>query len=175
MNNEVTFTANEAMLKLAFDVHYKSVIKKSIIGYVVLGLLLGFVVAATDGFTSFPNTLITIGAIMLWTLLVLLVIILMSRYWWLPRFVRRTFAQQKELHQVATIRWTEAAYEVETASAKIMTPWNEFYQWRRGDGILLLYRSEVLFNFFPTESEEFIAAADAIQSQLVAAGVKEKK
>jgi hypothetical protein len=175
VTNEITFTPTEAMLKTAYGLHYKALGKKRMIGYVIFGLIMGVVLAAVDGFSSVSQSLQIIGAVLLWALFVMLVIIIISRYWWIPRFVRRVFAQQKDLQQTATIRWTDTAYETEIASGKITTPWTEFFQWKRSEGMLLLYRSEVMFNFFPTVGEECSRAADAIQKHLMAAEVKEKK
>jgi hypothetical protein len=175
VTDEVTFTPTEVMLKTAYDLHYKGPGKKRVIGYVIFGLVMGLVLAAVDGFSSVSQSLQLIGAMLLWAFFVLLIIIMITRYCWIPRFVRRVFAQQKDLQQTATIRWSDAAYETEIASGKISTPWSEFYMWQRGKGVLLLYRSEAMFNFLPTDGEEFSRAADAIQNHLVAAGVKEKK
>jgi hypothetical protein len=175
VTDQVAFKPTEAMLKTAYGLHYKGPGKKRMIGYGIFGLVMGLVLAAVDGFSSVSQSLQIIGAILLWALFVLLIIIMVTRYWWIPRFVRRVYAQQKDLQQTATIRWTDTAYETEIASGKITTPWSEFFQWKRGKGILLLYRSEVMFNFLPTEGEEFSRAADAVQNHLIAAGVREKK
>jgi hypothetical protein len=175
VTNEVTFTPTEAMLKAAYSLHYKGISKKRLIGFIIFGIVTGLILATIDGFTSLSQSMSIIGAMLLWALFVLLVIILIVRYWWIPRFTKRVFAQQKDLQQTATIRWNDAAYETEIASGKITTRWNEFHLWQRGEGMLLLYRSEAMFNFFPTQGEEFARAADAIQNHLVAAGVKEKR
>jgi hypothetical protein len=172
--NEVTFTPTEAMLKAVYDLHYKGISKKRLIGFVIFGMVLGFTTVLIEGFTSLFQSLTIMGVVLLWTFFVLIMTLAIVRYWWIPRFVRRIFAQQKDLQETATILWNETSYETEIASGKITTLWTEFYQWQRGESCLLLYRSEAMFNFFPTHEAAFVDAADTIQKHLVAAGVKEK-
>jgi hypothetical protein len=175
VSNEVTFTPTEAMLQDAYNLHYKSYSKKQLMMYFIIGLTLGLAITAIDGFNDIYAFLFTIASMVSVMVLLLLLIKTIVRFWFMPRYTRRIYAQQNDLRQVTTILWDDVAYKSKSTSASATTPWSEFYQWYRGDGILLLYRSEAMFNFFPTIGEEFSQAADAIQNHLVAAGVKEKK
>ncbi|MBK9431829.1 YcxB family protein [Sphingorhabdus sp.] len=174
MSGEISLAPTEEMLQSAYRTHYSALRKKQIVFYLVFGGLVGLVLAAVDGFSSASHALKLILAMLLWALVVLVVIILLTRYWWLPRFTRRVFQQQSDLRHPFIVRWNDDAYETEIPSGKITTPWSDFYQWRRGKDILLLYRSEALFNFFPTTGEGMAEIADAIQGHLIVAGVKEK-
>jgi uncharacterized membrane protein YciS (DUF1049 family) len=174
VSNEVTFTPTEAMLGRAFNLHYKGYGKKQLITYFSIGLTLGVAIAAVDGFNDIYKSIFTIAVMIAWMLFILLLIKVIVRFWWMPRYTKRIYAQQNDLRQTTTTIWDEDSFKSHSETATVVTPWANFYQWRRGDGILLLNRSEAMFNFFPTTGEEFSQAADAIQNHLVAAGVKEK-
>jgi hypothetical protein len=175
MSGEIAFTPTASMLEAAYGVHYSRPSKKQIIGYIIFGGLMGLALAMIDEFSSLTYTLGIIALTILWALFVLMVIILLTRYWWLPRFTRRIFKQQSELRLETTIRWSKRGYETEVRNGKQIMEWADFYQWRRSNGMLLIYRSEALFNFFPDNAPNFVDAADEIQSFLIAAGIKEKK
>jgi hypothetical protein len=175
VSGELSFTPSEAMLNRAYALHYRGPGRNRVIGFAIFGALLGLGIAIAEGLHSARVAIGWIAAGMIWAFFVFCIIWVITRYWWMPRFVRRVYAQQRDLQQLSTIRWSEQGYETEIASGKNLMPWTDFYQWHRGQGMLLMYRSEAMFNFFPADTPEYSRAADEIQALLVAAGVKEKK
>ena len=172
MSGEISLTPTEEMLQSAYRTHYSALRKKQIVFYLVFGGLVGWCWRRRWFFQLVTQRWLNLG-MFLWALVVLVVIILLTRYWWLPRFTHRVFQQQSDLRHPFTVRWNDDAYETEIPSGKITTPWSDFYQWRRGKDILLLYRSK-LCSIFSDHWRRMADIADAIQGHLIAAGVKEK-
>jgi hypothetical protein len=175
VSGELSFTPSEDMLGRAYRLHYKGPGRNRIIGFGLFGAVLGLAIAMIEGLSSTATMIGWIAAGTIWAFFVLLVILAITRYWWMPRFIRRVYAQQRDLQQLSTIRWSEQGYETEIPAGKNLLRWTDIYRWQRGGGMLLLYRSEAMFNFFPDDTSEHSQAANEIQAFLVAAGVKEKK
>lgn len=129
-----------------------------------------------------PSNLGTVGELLRSILIVLVVLLAgllaiyaVTIYVWLPRFARRVFAQHKELRGLTEFRWDGAELLVNNVIGSNRLAWSDFHAWKRGETMLLLYRSEAMFSFLPTAKPEFAKAADEMQIRLTAAGVKRKR
>lgn len=175
MSGTLTFTPVEAHLAAGLRLGYPAANKKRIAFFLAFGLAVGVALAAIDGFSSIKNSLWAIGAMLAWALFIMVVLIVGVRSIWLPRYAKRVFAQQRDLHGPVTIEWTDTHFFASAESGNTRMLWRDFYRWRRDDAILLLYRSEAIFNFIPCDTPEARAAATKIQHLVTAAGVMEKR
>lgn len=172
MTGVLRFTPTAEQLTDAYQLHHRRVGTGRIVGFLLFALLLGIAVAAIEDFKSFGNSTIIVGVVMLWSVLILAIVHFGAIKLWLPRFARRVFRQQRDLHGEVTITWDAQAFRSETANGHGSCPWGDFHAWRRDEKSLLLYRSEAIFNFLPLNNVASRAAADTIVSHLCVAGVK---
>jgi hypothetical protein len=175
MSRAFTYTPNEAHLRAALLLNYKVASRKRVAVFLLFGLVMGVALAAIDGFHDIRSGLIVIGAMLAWTLVVLAALIVAVRLVWLPRYAKRVFAQQRDLQSPVKIEWTDTHFIASAETGTTRMAWADFYRWRRNESILLLYRSEALFNFVPLDSAEALVAADDMQRLMIAAGVSEKR
>jgi hypothetical protein len=175
MSGSLTFTPAEADLLAAYRLAYPSLSSPRIIGFIAFGAVIGLAIAGIDGFRNARESLIMIGAMTLWAIVVLFVIVVGVRLIWMPRYSRRIFTQQKDLQSPITLEWTDTHFITTAHGGRVEIAWTDFYRWRRNEAMLLLYRSEALFNFVPIGNPEAAKAADEMQALLEAAGVVKKK
>jgi hypothetical protein len=174
MSDELRFTPTAEQLVDAYQLHHRRFGKNRIMGFLLFALLLGVSVAAIEDHQSLANSSIIVGVVMLWAVLVLAIFYLVVGRLWLPRFARRVFRQQNDLHSEVTISWDDRAYTTTAPSGHASCAWSDYYAWRRNDKTLLLYRSESLFNYLPMNDASFRAAADSMVAYLRAAGIRER-
>lgn len=172
MNGRFSFTPTQADLLTAFKLHYPAVPRKRFGYFLLFAAFVGFAVAQMPGGVRAPETLAMMAGMTLFGAIVFLVIQAIVRLWWMPRYVRRIFAQQAELRHPTHVSWDENGFHATSESGEFRQQWKDFYRWKRNDSMILLYRSEALFNFISLESDEGKAAADAIQAHLINAGVE---
>jgi hypothetical protein len=142
--------------------------------FALCAMFVGAAVALLTGTTDAKEFAQIIGAMLIWAVVAIGLILLGVRFLWLPRYVRRVYAQQRDLREEIVIQWDDVRFSAQSASGHITVEWNDFYRWQRNNDVILLYRSEALLNFFPTHDPEFRAAADEVERLLTAAGVKER-
>lgn len=115
-----------------------------IIIYLFIGLwglgFLGAVVFAIRG--EFNWLYVTQGAI-------LIVFLLVIRFYLTPRQARRTFAQQKELGVPWEMLVTETGLEISNEFGHARRPWGDFIKWKEDDDLLLLYESDTVYRVLP--------------------------
>lgn len=121
--------------------------------------------------TIFVIFILMIGAMYLGILLFRYLI----RRFGIPRFAKRIYAQQADLRIPFQWEWDDDNFFAHSESGNSRYPWNSFHKWHRTSGMLLLYRSEVLFHFLPLRHEGALRAADDITARLTAHGIHEKK
>ena len=67
----------------------------------------------------------------------------------LPRRVKRIYAQQKSLQLNYEVAWDDAAMDVTTSQGTLHYPWTDFVRWNENATTLLVYQSDMMFNFIP--------------------------
>jgi hypothetical protein len=82
----------------------------------------------------------------------LLAIILLLNFLLLPRRTKRIFRQQKALHEVAEVEWSEESINFRSAQSHATVPWSHFVRLVEGRNMILLMQSDALFNFIPKAS-----------------------
>jgi YcxB-like protein len=171
----LTFSPQESHLLAAFRLNYKVGGWKRIAAYMIFGVIVGIALATIDGSEEPAKFLMIVAVTLLYALFILVALMIGIRVFWIPRYTKRIFSQQQELRHDVAVHWNETHFVAEAQSGRTEMKWGDFYRWKRNDDILLLFRSEALFNFLPIDGPAFAAAADDMQRFMTEAGVKEKK
>lgn len=84
-----------------------------------------------------------------WAVLALL--IYMFLYWVIiqPLKWKRIYRQQKSLNRPFSLEVTEQGISAKSENMEGNTPWAGYQRWREGNGVFLLYWSDVLFQIIP--------------------------
>jgi hypothetical protein len=174
MSGKLRFTPTEENLKAAYSLHLARFSVKRLLVMAALGMFVGLAVAGLSGTRNMNDVMLVTIGMLCWALVVTLVIYLTIRYFWIPRFARRVFAQQKDLQSETEISWDDRSFVAANANGSGSLPWADFHRWKQDEAALLLYRSEALFNFLPLSEPAFVQAAAEMVGHLRAAGVKRK-
>lgn len=76
-------------------------------------------------------------------------LILLSGYLRLPRQVRRIYGQQKSLHDITTVDWSNDTISFASNRATSKFQWIEFVKIIKGRETIILRQSDVVMNFIP--------------------------
>ncbi len=174
MTGSFSYTPKQTDLLTAFKLHYPPIQPKRIARFLAFCAFIGLAVAIMAGDTKGIEWFQVIGGMMVFGLIIMSLIQILVQLLWMPRYTRRIFAQQVELQQQVEVIWNEAGFSTTTAKSHAQLDWKDFFGWARNGKVMMLYRSEAMFNYFPTDTAEKIAAADAIEAHLIKAGVKRR-
>jgi uncharacterized membrane protein YsdA (DUF1294 family) len=174
VSETLRFTPTEADLKAAYSLHMARVSVKRLLLMAAFGLVVGLVVAVLTNTRDTQEALFIVIMMLCWALVVTLAIYLATRYLWMPRYVRRIYAQQKDLQGETEVSWDATGFATANANGRVLVPWADFHQWQLSDAMLLLYRSDAMFNFLPLAKPAFAQAASEMVDHLQAAGVKRR-
>lgn len=174
MSGSFTFKPAEADLLLALKKHYNRFQVKRVFWFIAFCALVGLAISVFVGNTTPKEMAKVIGGMIVYGIVVIAILQIIIRVLWLPRYVRRIFKQQTDLHQEIDVEWDDTYFTTRTPNSHVKTPWKDFHLWDRGENIMLLYRSEALFNFFPLDDANKRAAADQIEAYLLNAAVKSR-
>ncbi len=175
MSGSLTFRPTAADLETAFHDHMRKISVKGLVLLIFLGVVLSALIGWMDGFRSVKDTLTYIAILLAWILVVLVVIIVGIRGFWLKRFSNRIYKQQRDFHGEVTVNWDDGGFETTTATGTTNLKWAELHAWKRTDKMLLLYRSEAMFHFLPLNIPGISDAANEMVEHLIANGVKARK
>ncbi len=171
MSGSVIYTPVPADLLSAFKLHYPAFQPKRLFLFLVFAAFVGLAASLLSGDTDSLETLKVMAAMVVFGAAIFVTIQLVLRLWWMPRYTARIYKQQAELRQEVEVTWDEIRFSTRSSNAHSDMAWKDFHRWSRNDRMMLLYRSEALFNFFPLNTAEKQAAADSIQLHLETAGV----
>jgi hypothetical protein len=174
MSGSVTFTPTELDVRSAYQLGTQRVSVKRLGYFLLFAAFVGLAVALLTGSTDLKEIATVVGAMLVWAVVATCLILIAVRFLWLPRYVRRVYAQQRDLREEIIVEWDNSHFSAHAASGHTKLKWTDFYRWQRSNDVILLYRSEALFNFLPTHDPKFRVAADEMEQLLVAAGVKEQ-
>ncbi len=174
MSGSVTFTPTEMNVRAAYRLGFQRVSVKRLGYFLLFAAIIGLAVSLLSGTTDATEIALVVGAMLVWAVIATGLILLGVRFLWLPRYVRRVYAQQRDLREEVTVQWDDIHFSAKAASGHTKLKWTDFHRWQRDNHVILFYRSEALFNFLPTHDPEFRTAADDMERLLVAAGVKER-
>jgi hypothetical protein len=66
-----------------------------------------------------------------------------------PQRARRIYRQQRGLHGDVAASWDDTAFRVRVGESNSTTPWAHYIGWRENKAVLLLFHSDLLFQFIP--------------------------
>ena len=112
----------------------------------------------------FPILLIIFGAVNIVSIL-----------FWLPRKTKKLFNQHKEIHGPIKIEVEEIGLRETTTNSETLYPWENFYQWREDEDLLMLYISAVLFIIIPKRFSEDQVEIEQIKQYLKESNVEQHK
>ncbi len=149
MTEKIIFTPTEEDLRAAYGLHLKQMGGKRL-GYLLLfGLSIGLAMAAYDGFENLPTALGLIVGMTIWAGIVALAITILIPIWWVPRLSRKIYKQQKDLRLETTSWWDDDKLYSGNEQGHANLTFADMVKWRADDKIVLLYRSDHMFNFLP--------------------------
>jgi purine-cytosine permease-like protein len=175
VSGSLTYRLSADDLEAAYRGNLRRISARRILVLVLLGVGCGVLISGLDGFRSVNDTLTFIAIMLGWILVVLILIIVGIRWFWLKRFANRIYAQQRDFHGDVRISWNDAGFETETATGTTNLAWADFHAWKRSETMLLLYRSEAMFHFIPLSVSGAAEAADEMVALLTTNGVQAKK
>lgn len=91
--------------------------------------------------------------------------------WRVPVLARRIYAQQRDLHEALTVQADPEVLATQSEVGESRTPWSHYIRWVEDDEIILLYRSDALFQFIPKRVLD-AAQVEALRTFAAAAGVQ---
>lgn len=171
MSRSIIFEPKVEDLCAAYALNMSRSWRKSLTRLIPLGLLFAAFLAISV-FDKGPRHVTFVAGAMTIFISVTLIFCTIVRFIWLPHFSKRIYTQQKDLHEATELSWDSVGFTATNSLGHATLPWADFYGWKHGKSMFLLYRSEALFNFFPLADPEFAAAADAMEQLLIAADVK---
>lgn len=175
MNGQLDLRVSEADLLTAYRAHYPLFPgSKVALGALIL-LLLVASFALWDSPPDARHIALLAGGLLFSLVFMLVAIQLVMRRWWLPRYTRRIHSQQADLRTSWALSWDEEKLSIANPDNSGNVAWGDFHQWLRTRGMLLIYRSEALFNIIPLHDAAAERAADAITALLQQAGVPQKR
>jgi hypothetical protein len=81
--------------------------------------------------------------------LIFLSLIFLSAYLRLPSQVRRIYGQQKSLHDITTVHWSDDTISFASSRGTFKFQWVDFVKIIKGREIIILRQSDVVMNFIP--------------------------
>jgi YcxB-like protein len=175
VSGNLVYTPTEKHLIAAYQRHWPTGLNwKLLLFLALLSLAMGFMLARPGPFRLQDIASISLGGMVGGAVAAAIIQWLVAKIW-IPHFARRVYRQQADLKRETRIEWSEAGFRAISNSGESTDPWSTFFQWKRSADMLLLYRSEALFNFIPLDLPGGENAGDEIVGYLQVAGVKEKR
>jgi hypothetical protein len=138
------------------------------LGYLMLGimilLLVGGLVLALMG--SLPWTTILIPAFFLGFLA-------FFQFYLRPYQITRAYNQHKELSSPFVMELTDEGYSLKNSYGSARIPWKDFAKWKEDQKVILLYRTDIMFNMVPKRLLQDDAQVQYIHEKLRQNNVKE--
>jgi hypothetical protein len=135
----------------------------ALLGLFVLLLLAGSVLASMGGIS--------------WWLIIypLFIVGFLLLYWFVlrPAQIARAYKLHKELSSPFEMKLTEEGYAIQNSYGQGKIPWKDFAKWKADKNMILLYRTDNMFNMIPRRLLQGNEETEYILDQLRQAGVKE--
>ncbi len=141
-------------------------------GWIWIGVLIGFFVLL---FLA-SIILAAMGNLSWWLALYpILILGFIALFWYVlrPAQIARAYRQHKELSSLFEMELTDEGYSIKNDYGTGKVPWRDFAKWKADKKIILLYRTDNMFNMVPTRLLQDESQAQYILEQLQKNGVKE--
>ena len=169
--NKLKFTPTEDDLHAAYRLHIQRVGWKRHAYFILFGAIVGIILAAFDGFENSGQAIGLIGAMMLWAAVVATLMQFLIPIFWIPRLAKKIYKQQKDLRLETETWWDDDKIHSRNAQGHSYFEFTDMVKWRADAAVILLYRSDHLFNFIPTRIFEDSTLDDALIRRLQDAGI----
>lgn len=77
------------------------------------------------------------------------VVVVLTRYVFLPIRLKSRFAERKALYTESTLSWSQEGLTIENVNGHGLVPWSQFIKTRENDRFILLYTSQAKYLIFP--------------------------
>lgn len=171
MTDKLIFTPREEDLRAAYGLHVKQAGWKRVGYLIIFGIIVGIALAALEGFDDNTKTIGMIAGMALWAGIVALLIKILIPIWWIPRLAKKIYTQQKDLRLETTTWWDDEKLYSGNEQGHSNLTFADMVKWRADDKVILLYRSDHLFNFLPAHVFHDTAHRDGLIRRLEDAGV----
>ncbi|MEP3224447.1 MAG: YcxB family protein [Parasphingorhabdus sp.] len=171
MTEKLTFTPNEDDLRAAYGLHLTQMGWKRLGYLLAFGFFIGFAMAAYDGFENINAAIGLIAGMTIWAGIVALVMRILLPIWWVPRLAKKIYKQQKDLRLETTSWWGDEKLHSTNAQGEAHLNFADMVKWRADDKVILLYRSDHMFNFLPARIFVDSSHRDGLIRRLQDAGV----
>ncbi len=141
-------------------------------GWIWVGALMGFLVVLL--LVSF--ILAALGRLSWWLVFYPIFIIgFVALYWYVlrPGQIARVYKQHKELASPFEMELTDEGYSIKNDYGTGKIPWRDFAKWKANQKMILLYRTDNMFNMVPRRLLQDESETEYILEQLQKNGVKE--
>jgi len=99
----------------------------------------------------------------------------LALFWFVlrPAQITRAYKQHKELSSPFEMELTDEGYAIQNSYGQGKIPWQDFAKWKADKNIILLYRTDNMFNMVPTRLLQGEAEVRYVLNQLRQNSVKE--
>ncbi len=150
MTEKLVFTPNEEDLRAAYNLHMKQITVKRFGYFLLFGALVGLIISALDGFDNLNMAIGLIAGMTLWAGIVAGLFTVLLPVWWVPRLSKKIYKQQKDLRLETTSWWDDEKLYSSNAQGHANLTFSDMVKWRADENVILLYRSDHMFNFLPS-------------------------
>ena len=140
------------------------------VGAVVVPILLGLGAMVVEAYAD-PSASAALLAIPAIGFPMLVIAARLRRYALIPLMARRTYRQTRSYHEEWSVELTRSGTRSRAAGTDHFVAWNHYVAWSETDKVVLLYHSDMMFQFVPRHAVD----ADTMQVfHTLAAGLKKR-
>lgn len=99
------------------------------------------------------------------------ILILLTRWWFIPINAKRHFRQSVSLHEPFLTVFDQDGIRFDSERASARFAWHEFHQWHENSGYFMLYQSVQMYNVIPKRALDD-RQIDTVRSYLETKGPK---
>jgi hypothetical protein len=141
-------------------VHVRPKRSLAVVGILLLGVA---VFAMADSFLGHRQSLTDPKT---WILPGVLAYLAFIAFIWIPRKVRRSYFQRKDLHHDISMVVTNDGIASRSEQGYSMKPWSDYLKWKEGKSVFLLYLSDHMFQMIPKRFFAVHKDVDAFRSMV---------
>jgi hypothetical protein len=134
-------------------------------------IFFGIVIAGSKFLEETQMSILDLAIQILPYSLIMLIAWLTMRKFSIPRSVRKNIRLQKSLSEQVRVKWTDSEIFIDCASGNSVTAIQDFACWLNDEKVILLFRSQMLFNFFPRHVFQSEEVWNSLKHALTAANV----
>ncbi len=157
-----------ADLKAAQALHARAGRLVTWLGFLMLGVIILFLVG---------GILLALLGSLPWSIIIFPALILgflaFFQFYLRPYQITRSYNQHKELSSPFELEITDEGYSIKNSYGTGKIPWKDFAKWKEDQQVILLYRTDNMFNMVPKRLLQEAAQVQYIHEKLSQNNVKE--